>query len=177
MARREIQGSGEGGIKPISWTTIGQRVAGRLVAVKNGKVFNGRQSRLAMIDQGDGNPPIPVPLTSDLADDKQFERNVRPGDYVEITLKELIKGKQPQPYKKFSLVIDDGAPAGAPTPAASAQPLAAGGDYDALSAKLVERVGAVPATSMLNALRDMYSDPAVRLEELKKTLRLQGVTV
>lgn len=180
MGFRPVTGTGNGGGDVFKWTTVGQTVTGRLVGCKNGKVFSGRQSRLAVIDVGNG-VQIPVPLTSDLADDKQFESAVKPGNLVKITLVELVKTKQPQPYKKFELLIDDGTEGPANAPVTSGN-LPAAQSTSSMSvaqmeAALTAKVGAAGAAPMLNALKQLYADPAVFEQKLRETLKTQGVQV
>lgn len=186
MAFRPINGSGGGeGGSVMKWTTLGQSVQGRVVGYKNGRVFptlkGPKQSRLLILDVGNG-VQTAVPLPSDLSDDKQIEYNAKPGSFVKITLAEFVKTNQPQPYKKFELLVDDGTDGPAPQqpsqqPATSAASASAPASYDNLAALLSAKVGPAAATPMLNALQQLYPDPAVRLENLKQTLRANGVAV
>lgn len=200
MGFKELGGGGNGTI--LKWSTPGQVVEGRLVGQKRGKVFNGRPSSLAIIQQANG-VQITAPLTTVL-ESRLLENNVMPGATLRITYIGLAPGKNGgNGYKDFKVEIDEstvgqpippavqpaqpGQPAAVPAPvqqpatvpAVVAPPVEPSGDaeYDGFALALVGKVSLAAAQPMLNALKQLYPDLAARKEQLKAALRTQGVAV
>ena len=200
MAFKELSGGSGGNI--LKWQTAGQVVEGRLIGTKRGKVFNGRPSTLAIVAHANGTQttmPLPTVLEG-----RFIENDIKPGTTIRVTYLGLVAGKQGgAQYKDFRLEADDStigqplpailAPAVQPAqpavqpPAATppvaqpatvpVAPVVPASEYDGLAAKLMEKVGAAAAGPMLNALAQLYPDPATRTEQLKLALRTQGVQV
>ena len=182
MAFKELSGGSGGTI--YKWGTPGQVVEGRYVGSKRGKVFNGRPSTLGTVKNAAG---VDVVFGMTTVLESQFlENEIKPGTVIRITYLGLEPGKNGgNGYKNFKLEIDDSStPTGAspaasapqtPAPAATASADATGSEYDILAGKLSLKVGASAAAPMLNALGQMYPDPAERLKQLQQACKSQGV--
>lgn len=188
MAFKEVNNGAAGNW--IKWQQPGQVVEGRLIGVKTGKAFQGRNapSRFAIIEKSDAsrvNMPLTTVLESAFAD-------INPGVVVRVTYLGTAKGQSGVDYKNFKVEVDDG---GAPTAlsqaapgavfaGAAAPPIPAGyvpvqsapaNEYDTLSVKLIEKVGEAAGKAQLAALAQLVPDPAVRTQALKQQLTQLGV--
>ena len=176
MGFRELAGGSGGTI--YKWTTPGQVVEGRYVGSKRGKVFNGRPSTLGTVKNAAG-VDIVFGMTTVL--ESRLENDIKPGTVIRITYLGLEPGKNGgNGYKNFKLEIDDDGGITPPVEQPSAPPVVgsaapSGSEYDILAGKLSLKVGASAAAPMLNALGQMYPDPAERLKQLQQACKSQGV--
>lgn len=180
MAFKEInKGAGRNVLK---WQTPGQVVQGRFIGARNGKVFNGRQARIASIEQSGGSS-INIPLTTVL---EGVFGDLHPGVMVRVTYIGQATGHSGEQYKNFRVEVDDGgvAPFGgmAPTPAAlvaifliSQPSMPPASKYEEMCAKLREKVGAAAGKAQIAALEQLVPDQATRENALAQQLRVLGV--
>jgi hypothetical protein len=169
------------------WDKIGSELKGRYMGQSVAKF-----GPVVVIDTSDG-AQKKASMPGDLSD---WMAQVQSGEYVTITFVESVQGKQPQPFKKFRVVIDDAplapapgvkAPTTAPAPvgpspaelAAARATLSAIGqtgqtEYDRLFALLVAS-NPKGAAAIKGALESFPE--AERLERLKGVLTQQGVKV
>ncbi|MGH6691901.1 MAG: hypothetical protein ACREF4_14625, partial [Gammaproteobacteria bacterium] len=179
MAFKEISNGTAGNM--VKWQTPGQTVEGRLIGIKNGKVFNGKQTRIAIIEKPDAsrvNAPLTTVLESNFAE-------INPGAVVRVTYLGTVKGQSGDEYKNFKVEVDDGGTSGV-SPASpdltqqlvttfanagSAVTAPTVGEYDRLSGLLCQKVGDAAGKAQLAALAQLVPDQATREKALAEQLR------
>lgn len=166
MAFKEMNSSGP----VLKWTTPGQSVEGRVTVVKNGKVFSGKQSKLAVIETASGAVTIPLPT---MLEGLFADNGIGAGHIVRVTYTGTQKSQKGVEFKAFKLEVDDSGPA--PQPPSPAAPAASAGEFQKLADALAAKVGAEPAKSMIGALRQIYKTEAEQLDGLRKALAQHGV--
>lgn len=178
MAFRQLKGGGGGTY--VKWDTP-KTVKGRLVSLIRG-TYKGQPTTTIVLRQEDG---VEVKVNGSAVIEGTGLYNEPAGVMVELVFKGKAKGKSGLQYNDIDVFVDSpepdpsARPTAAPTAGATPTTAAPGttapaSDYDTLIATL-QLANPKGAAAMIQALTNLYPDPAVRIEKLRAALKEQGV--
>lgn len=145
---------------------VGFAIEGKFQGARDGKVFQGKRSRLGSIEKLDGTGSVTFPLNTVLENNLG---DVKAGQLLRIVHLGMARGQAGVEYRNFDVFVDDnsegtGLPPGPPATGAGA-----------LEAKLTNAKGAQVASLMIDALRAKYPDAVAYEKALADVLTANGI--